>query len=543
MLPKQMPDPSIRVSSSGQNSDKPKPSPLMAHKRHKHNVVPTTRHLPAPKAVSKQLKRLPMVSSRKSRINETVINKRQASTIKSSPVASVTKTLTTPVGQCIKRSGDSQELPFKCTERGHKLVNEQSQTSLSPREVGERRHIHVVIKINEVIDKRCSPEPYTTITLPDPLFTPMLHPSHSAVGSTSRLTNEQGNNDVNRDKEESVKEHSPEDLVAPALPARMPVLATQTVPLHQPRNEALSPIGTMPEQHSLFVINSKCLASEERLPESKTARKQSEETSSRGVEGGYLSQAAAYMRERLGKRLSACNMFPLREDRRPQPKVVEVGARQHKGDISERITNKIKYPPYTKVAPTLPILPLAHSIWPNPYHKPSCEPRHTNDDHCDHDFPSTSRRAAMCSLAPPEGVHQWHVQEAINTKMTSTCRCSPEASEVITESTQEQRGHKDIRKMDEATLIPCSPRAESSGPSTSGSPASTNNGLIIDKVISQLSFQATKAQKDEEEMLVEADEEPKNAGWPGQGSNNKTMMSTCLCSPKTSVAHPTSEPR
>jgi hypothetical protein len=80
----------------------------------------------------------------------------------------------------------------------------------------------------------CTAEPYEALTPPDPLPAPTLLPHRSSVGSTSRLAIEQDNIDVvNRDKEESVKEHSPEDLVAPELPACMPVLATQTVPLRQ----------------------------------------------------------------------------------------------------------------------------------------------------------------------------------------------------------------------------------------------------------------------------------------------------------------------
>jgi hypothetical protein len=191
------------------------------------------------------------------------------------------------------------------------------------------------------------------------------------------------------------------------------------------------------------------------------------------------------VQERLGKWLSACDVFPLRDDGRPQPKVVEVEARQHKGDVvSRRTTSTIEYLHCAREALTLPIPLIAHPTRANLYHKPSNEPKHLIEGHYDHNFPSTSRTAATHSLAPLD-VRQWLDQEAIDTKMTSTCQCLPGASEAIPASIQERCGYMNVSKMNEATLMPCSPRAESSDPSTSGSPASPNNGLIFDKVISQ----------------------------------------------------------
>jgi hypothetical protein len=68
----------------------------------------------------------------------------------------------------------------------------------------------------------CSPESYAALTLPDPLFMPMLRPRCSSIGSASRSKTELGNNNiVNGDKEVSVGEHSHEEKIALVLCSHM----------------------------------------------------------------------------------------------------------------------------------------------------------------------------------------------------------------------------------------------------------------------------------------------------------------------------------
>ena len=107
--------------------------------------------------------------------------------------------------------------------------------------------------------------------------------------------------------------------------------------------------------------------------EDKAARKQSEVLKTSSREGACLERAAAYVRERLSKRLPTCDAFPSWSGRAMLPKTIDTGARQHSTDIvSKRTTNAITSLPHARVAPTLPVRPLAHAAqaeiprqWPN----------------------------------------------------------------------------------------------------------------------------------------------------------------------------------
>jgi hypothetical protein len=150
-------------------------------------------------------------------------------------------------------------------------------------------YIYVIVKMNEANTMCCSPEPYAAPTLLDPSFTPMLLPCCSSVGSTSRSRAEQHNNNiVSRDEEESVEERSQEDSAAMQ---HIPSSASQarTVRTGCKSDKLRPPIKTMLEQCDLFIASLRHLASDERLPKAKAARRQPEEAPPRGVEGIYLA--------------------------------------------------------------------------------------------------------------------------------------------------------------------------------------------------------------------------------------------------------------
>jgi hypothetical protein len=254
------------------------------------------------KALPSQLPKKASSSMRKQPLARKAISRDEETSVQGcSPVPKAMENKGCPV-EC---SGDIQELPFERPETCQRFANEQSQTSHSPGEVGERRRTYIIEKINKMNDNGCSPEPYAALTLLDPLFTPTLCPCHSSIGSASRLKTELGNNNiVNGDEEVSVGKRSheetialmlgsrtsagqiwtasprcwknkpkaitekpprqgsynvvnedkngrsvkdsPEPLVALTLPINMPVLPIPTTPAHQPPEEPMLPVGTTP---------------------------------------------------------------------------------------------------------------------------------------------------------------------------------------------------------------------------------------------------------------------------------------------------------
>jgi hypothetical protein len=267
-------------------------------------------------------------------------------------------------------------------------------------------------------------------------------------------------------------------------------------------------------------------------PKAETARRQPKiKTPSRGVEGEHLARATAYVQERLGKRHLTCDAFYQQAQGEVLLRVEEAGIEQHRAiAVNKRKMNETEYLPHKITGPTLPALPFARPMRANPYYKLFNEPKAPHKDH--HDFPSTSvspispnNDIALNKIACQFGSRstrdrkdegllneadeevERQDQEAVNTMTMSICRSSPKASEAVPASTLEQSSYRDVRKMDEATLTPCSNRAKLSALSTPGSPASPNNDLTHNKADLWLdSSPPEKAQEDEEELLIEATE-------------------------------------
>jgi hypothetical protein len=144
------------------------------------------------------------------------------------------------------------------------------------------------------------------------------------------------------------------------LPKQAHVHPTLTEALCQPPDEPPLPVETAPGRHDSPIVSSRHATNGSRQPKNKTAQKQSESVKnpSRGQEGMYLAQAAAYIQERLAKRSLACDMAPSHENMLPKSTGIE--ARWHNTNaVSKGTTDMVEHIPRTTVAQMLPMVPLA----------------------------------------------------------------------------------------------------------------------------------------------------------------------------------------
>ncbi|KAF8670447.1 hypothetical protein AX14_005871 [Amanita brunnescens Koide BX004] len=284
-----------------------------------------------------------------------------------------------------------QEQPRRAVEdrTSQGIVNEQAQGifSILLDEVGKgRRDYTITNKINDALLTPCSPEALAAPMPPMTLFPPVLHCLFDEP--IFKLPAEQGiyNIAIGMKEEISVAQHSPEDLVVNALPTPPSAFQAQTMVPHSRLDEPKPSTRGVPQQSTLDAVGRSEKTSVARslikppalmMPihslEDKAARKQSEVLKTSSREGACLERAAAYIQEHLSKCLPACNAFPSQSGRAMLPKTIDTGARQHNTDIvSKRTTNAITSLPHTRVAPTLPVHPLAHAAqaeipcqWPN----------------------------------------------------------------------------------------------------------------------------------------------------------------------------------
>jgi hypothetical protein len=135
-----------------------------------------------------------------------------------------------------------------------------------------------------------------------------------------------------------------------------------------------------------------------------------------------------------------------------------------------------------------------------------------------------------CSIeGPPSGMGGKKIgcrcTNIVSKKTTSTTECSPHAVVDPTllapsSACPTQVGHLHLLTGElalsfivnetnrQSTLMPCSPRAKLSAPSTSVSPASPNNDLISHKIIGPDSSAPPERNPGEESLLIKAEEEP-----------------------------------
>jgi hypothetical protein len=152
---------------------------------------------------------------------------------------------------------------------------------------------------------------------------------------------------------------SPKPLAALASPDPSSVSQAQTSP-RQPLDELLLPVESMPGRSKFPIVSSRNAVSGKSSPKYETAQKQSEGLKTPSREGACLDRAAAYVLERLGKCLPACDAFPACPHKAELPKTTERKAGQRDIDIvSKGTTDAVEHMPYATIAPVLPVSPPA----------------------------------------------------------------------------------------------------------------------------------------------------------------------------------------
>jgi hypothetical protein len=258
---------------------------------------------------------------------------------------------TEPFCRATENAKRSIECHNDCSERLFER-SKTGQTSSCPGKVGEERRSYVADKINETNTAHGSPELPTALTQSSPMsasLTQMLLPRHLPKKPAWELEDEQYvySAIIDKDKETSISKCSQESLVAllPHSPLpdgqvrttspyrsinkhELPVKGgleqyahdvnqsekmsitecshgdsvTGTSPLGQLKDEASLSTETAPRRrYGLPVVDVKHPMSDRHLPMDKATRKPEPMVSSREGEGLYLTQAAAYIKERLAK--------------------------------------------------------------------------------------------------------------------------------------------------------------------------------------------------------------------------------------------------
>ena len=399
--------------------------------------VPPTRSVPVSSTCNISSRKagkepeLPVPVATKRHIVETsVVNTR-------STVDAETHHAAVDVGSSAKRPANVDECAPKRSTDAQQLARLQVRPSKLPGGTGEERHTaYVVRKINEEKTTSCLPESAAdlTSTIPPSPQTPPIPSLEPLVVLTPLIptTTEQRANDVvSRNKKTSVHKRLPEAAIAPTLPVHSPAAPMQAATLRQPLDEGLPPIEVAPKRRDLCVVNTKPLSSDTHLLKVETARKQSESVKNPSFEGEgkYLERAAAYVRERIGRRTLACDSFVPQAQKEPPDKMVD--SEMHGRHGQEVVTN----PECSNERPF--------------YHGRHMLPVPT-------DLPSVSVPPASPTNAGQQNL------DIVNKEDKTSVTHSPEIEH-------------------EGLLTPCSTRAVNPAPSASGSPASPNNDLISRK--------------------------------------------------------------
>ena len=171
-----------------------------------------------------------------------------------------------------------------------------------------------------------SPEPSVVLMPPIPISPPVLRRLFDESTSATKTVVEQRANDVVSKNKTNVNERSPKGLTPVPLSAHQ----AQTTPPCQ-IDELESPVDNAPSQraydvpnhsapHGTCIVSPKHPSRDMRLPMLETS-------------GKHLERAAAYIRERMYRRSSACDAFVPRACKDPPDKPVETDARQIGQDI------------------------------------------------------------------------------------------------------------------------------------------------------------------------------------------------------------------
>ncbi|KAF8684286.1 hypothetical protein AX14_004169 [Amanita brunnescens Koide BX004] len=142
---------------------------------------------------------------------------------------------------------------------------------------------------------------------------------------------------------ENIKEHLPKAAVTPAPPTHLPTTPIQAATLHHPLDEGVPLIEVAPKQGDLCIIDTKPLLSDLHSWKIETVRKQSEPTRTPSFEGEgkYLERAAAYVREHMSRRTSACDTFAPRTQREPPDKLTKPDARRRGQEVVRANTTSV----------------------------------------------------------------------------------------------------------------------------------------------------------------------------------------------------------
>jgi hypothetical protein len=198
----------------------------------------------------------------------------------------------------------------------------------------------------------------------------------------------------------------------------------------------------------------------------------------------------------------------------------KAGAKQRGSDSVINGTTYMTEPehrPCPAEAPVLPTLSAARPLQANPYDKPSNEPKRSQPvpdlplAPPSHPYMKARKDEEELLIEAVEEIEiaEWPAQDAVSTRIMSIAPYSPETkSAAIATSIAGQQIYAVVSGAIEGTLTPCSNEAERSACSTSGSPASPNNGLMPHKIISHNSNPSLKkACDDENKLLIEVAEE------------------------------------
>ena len=160
-----------------------------------------------------------------------------------------------------------------------------------------------------------------------PPFLPL--PCHLVDEFTLRMVVEQCVCDVVNEEETSSSKHSHGNSIAPVPPTRLPASPMQAVSHGQPFDEPLLPVKIALGQQDLLIINKGGSTGVTCSLTTETVRKQSKyiKTSMMEYGGRYLSQAAAYIQERISSRSPNCDVFILRAQEELPVKLTNLKAR------------------------------------------------------------------------------------------------------------------------------------------------------------------------------------------------------------------------